>query len=115
MYKPKHLSKEDFEIFKDILQNDLKVLDEKCEQYGNNWKKRGGIGAFFNFVSKWDKVETRTKENLYNIFSACMDEDNEVDFNFLDELGDLRRYLMLVECEMLKISGGIEHYTKNST
>lgn len=76
---------------------DIEHLKEKEKKYKGSWKKRGGPGAFHMLARKWDRIEVELQENHgYDIFKACREDpifrENEV--------GDLRRYLMLVEAEL---------------
>jgi hypothetical protein len=66
--------------------------------YGNSWKKRGGVGAFMMLARKWDRLEQllSTKYN-FDIFLA-MDQDDRGE-GIIDDIRDLRRYLLLVEAE----------------
>lgn len=90
------------ELLERIADKDIAVLDEKRVEYGDSWKQRGGIGAFFAFVRKWDRIENRSKAYGYDVFRACMTDSDimAIDESFLDDIGDLRRFLMLVECEI---------------
>ncbi len=65
--------------------------------YGNSWKKRGGCGAYFMLARKWDRLEKLVSEKGYDIFRA-MDEDTRGE-GIIDDIRDLRRYLLLVEAE----------------
>ena len=86
---------------------DVTTLVEKDKSYGSSWKKRGGVGAFMMLARKWDRIETIMQRShsvpgigsagAYEIFEQC-------EFNFggvLDDVRDLRRYLLLVESELL--------------
>lgn len=98
-----------------IAAEDVAGLKLAQKSYGNSWKSRGGIGAFMMLARKWDRLENRVKRlgdilnlsrlgrpNLqaqpYDIFQhiAC-DQRAE---GIIDDVRDLRRYLMLVEAEM---------------
>lgn len=91
-----------------VALNDIANLDEKDKSYGSSWKKRGGVGAFMMLARKWDRIETLIREernapeigghaNRYDIF-------DHIELNYggiLDDVRDLRRYLLLVESELL--------------
>lgn len=79
----------------EIANTDLKILIAKNAEYGESWKKRGGIGAFMMLARKWDRLETQCERHGYDIFKAC--EDRSTVEDLLDTIGDLRRYLLLVE------------------
>lgn len=77
---------------------DVDVLCDKETQYKGSWKRRGGTGAYENLCRKWDRIEAAVAEYGNNIFMAAAgDERHE---SILDDIGDLRRYLMLVEAEL---------------
>tara|TARA_E500000305_G_scaffold48648_1_gene38000 strand:- start:232 stop:591 length:360 start_codon:yes stop_codon:yes gene_type:complete len=82
----------------------LSVLDhvklEEAEQsYGDSWKQRGGVGAFMMLARKWDRLEKQVTEHNYDVFKAIQ-EDNRQE-GIIDDIRDLRRYLFLVEAEMI--------------
>lgn len=74
---------------------DVEVLQEKGKTYGSSWRQRGGAGAFMMLARKWDRIENicRTHPLPYDIFTAV----NEDVGGILDDIQDLRRYLLLVE------------------
>lgn len=85
-----------------ICATDVNVLMLKGKQYGNSWKKRGGVGALMMMARKWDRIENIVEHHKYDIFEASLDsyEDRE---GLLDDIADLRRYLLLVEDEVRQI------------
>ena len=98
-----------------IAESDVKSLLESEKSYKDSWKKRGGVGAFMMLARKWDRIENAmTSEHAitiednevwrpylqqYDIF-ARTEEDNRPE-GIIDDIQDLRRYLMLVEAEMI--------------
>ena len=75
---------------------DVEVLQEKGKTYGSSWRQRGGAGAFMMLARKWDRIENicRTLEGApYDIFEAVHGDRGGI----LDDIQDLRRYLLLVE------------------
>ena len=80
-----------------VADADVIQLLSKDKEYGGSWKQRGGVGAFMMTARKWDRVETQLMAHGYDIFQAI--EADPV--GFLDDVGDLRRYLMLIEAEMI--------------
>lgn len=92
-----------------IAANDAKVLRAKDREYGGSWLKRGGIGAFMMLARKWDRLEQavttmhkpgeqhRTADQ-YDIIGHAYEDKREE--GLLDDIGDLRRYLLLVEAEV---------------
>lgn len=83
---------------REIALNDVSVLETKDKDYGSSWKNRGGIGAFFSFVRKWDRIEKACREKWYDVFDAIRSDPRPE--GILDDIADLRRYLILVETEM---------------
>lgn len=87
-----------------VAKSDVRGLRKVHTKYGNSWKKRGGVGAFFNFCRKWDRLEIRLTEDAggipeYDILArAAADPDVE---GIIDDIRDLRRYLILVESELI--------------
>lgn len=69
--------------------------------YGSSWKKRGGVGAFMMLARKWDRLSNYLEHApaQYDIFSAIAGDTRPE--GIIDDIRDLRRYLMLVESEML--------------
>jgi hypothetical protein len=80
-----------------IALNDSNGLLRAHGHYGNSWKKRGGIGAFMMLARKIDRLEKFCGEHGYDIFAA-MDADTRGE-GIIDDIRDLRRYLLLVEAE----------------
>ena len=82
-----------------ILANeDVTGLHDAEKSYGDSWKKRGGIGAFMMLARKWDRIENQVNDCNYDIFLA-LEEDGRQE-GLIDDIRDLRRYLLLVEAEM---------------
>ena len=79
---------------------DTEQLHISEQSYGDSWRKRGGIGAFMMLARKWDRLEKQVNEHSYDIFLAA-EKDNRAE-GILDDIQDLRRYLMLVEAEIIR-------------
>lgn len=95
----------------EIAENDIKVLHEKGAAYGDSWKKRGGVGAFMMLARKWDRIENICRDKFgYDVIRACL-EDTSTE-GMLEQIGDLRRYLALIEAEVL-VQKEIEEKSKN--
>lgn len=108
--------KDHMDFLTEIANSDIAMLEEKEESYGGSWKKRGGVGAFMMLARKWDRIEkqverewclsegesTAAQIDAYDIFRHLqVDMEFRPDRdNLMDDLQDLRRYLMLVEAEM---------------
>lgn len=87
-----------------VASEDVAHLREKERTYGGSWKKRGGVGAFMMLARKWDRIENLLgyKDGTqYNIFAAIEANPHGGDSTVLAEIRDLRRYLLLVEAEMV--------------
>ena len=95
--------------FANIAQRDIETIKEKERAYGSTWKQRGGISAFMVFARKWDRIERRVatrvgaadgapaaaRDNIFEHIAA----DRRAE-GVINDIRDLRRYLMLVEAEM---------------
>lgn len=96
-----------------VAREDVEGLKKAQASYGNSWKSRGGVGAFMMLARKWDRLEnilertstipgTDTVEpqpvSAYDIF-AHVAADTRAE-GVIDDIRDLRRYLMLVESEL---------------
>lgn len=90
-YKPTN-----FNHLENLASSDVKVLKSKGMSYGDSWRARGGVGAFMMLARKWDRIENQAKLASYDIFSACYKTAEEPE-GLLDDIADLRRYLLLVE------------------
>lgn len=95
-----------------VAQEDVRFVQEKDISYGASWKKRGGVGVFMMLARKWDRLETmlstlsqryadRGYASDYDVFRAIREESSGNDGTVLAEVRDLRRYLLLVEAEMM--------------
>ena len=90
-----------WENMKEIAQNDLEALKRAESSYGDSWKRRGGVGAFMMLARKWDRIENLTQKYDYDIFHTI--EEHPEETGVIDDIRDLRRYLLLVEAEMVQI------------
>lgn len=87
-----------------IASQDIAEIRRKEETYQGSWKKRGGAGAYHMLARKWDRLENMTMEYAgQDIFEAIEADGVEAgaDGTALAEVRDLRRYLLLVEAEMV--------------
>lgn len=109
-----------------VADADVQQLLQKDREYGASWKSRGGVGAFMMLARKWDRLENMVKGNRdYDapdaVFNPVRTDENHVHASaydvfahvigsevergdaesLLDTLGDLRRYLLLVEAEIM--------------
>ena len=102
-------SKAYLNYIKPVAERDIEGLLKAEKSYGNSWKQRTGIGAFMMLARKWDRIEQRVAKGIgglpsspsatrYDIFEhIAADRRTE---GIIDDIRDLRRYLMLVEAEM---------------
>ncbi len=94
-----------------IADEDCVILRKKDKEYGGSWLKRGGVGAFMMLARKWDRLEQAMKSVMmapksdpgtppskYDIIERALVDYREE--GILDDIGDLRRYLLLVEAEI---------------
>lgn len=81
-----------------IGREDAITLVEKGRSYGDSWKRRGGVGAFMMLARKWDRIENIAKSDGWDIFGCASRNEGDI----LDDIRDLRRYLTLVEHEVLR-------------
>ena len=87
-------------LVEEVAKIDVEKLHKAEQSYGNSWKKRGGIGAFMMLARKWDRLEKQVTENSFDVFLAAK-KDTRAE-GILDDIQDLRRYLMLVEAEIIR-------------
>lgn len=92
---------EDYKHICDIANKDVDTLIEKGRAYGDSWRKRGGVGAFMMLARKWDRLENQVGDH-YDIFKAIQKETDAgiTKDGLLDDIRDLRAYLLLVESHM---------------
>ena len=84
-----------------VCDTDIDTLIIKGRSYGDSWKKRGGIGAFMMLARKFDRIEEAVKNNGYDVFSTYGKDAR--DEGIIDDIRDLRRYLLLVETEVMRL------------
>lgn len=99
-----------------VAEEDLRYVNIKDRQYGGSWKRRGGVGAFMMLARKWDRLENMLSGAYkFDIFEGIQDlggdtEKQGADGTILAEVRDLRRYLMLVEAEMMARGVVLDQY-----
>ena len=81
-----------------ISAEDWTSLDKAEQDYGDSWRKRGGVGAYMMLARKWDRIENQVVEKGWDIFKS-IEQDIRTE-GILDDIKDLRRYLLLVEAHM---------------
>lgn len=97
----------------EVARDDVRFVEIAEKNYGSSWKKRGGVGAFMMLSRKWDRIENalrpsdadESRANLkahdiapWDIFAAIQVDSRPE--GIIDDIRDLRRYLLLVESEM---------------
>jgi len=82
---------------------DCDVLRRKESTYRGSWKRRGGRGAWHVFARCWDRLANVVEDAAYadDVFAAIEVQADGRDGTPLAALRDLRRYLLLVEAEMV--------------
>lgn len=97
------------EYLNSVVESDIETIEEKEKSYGSSWKRRGGIAAFMMLARKWDRIDLRVTQQIEtrddtpgavrdNVFEHIF-ADRRTE-SVLDDIQDLRRFLMLVEAEM---------------
>lgn len=81
-------------VLKQLASDDIQLLIRKGREYGDSWKKRGGVGAYMMLARKWDRIEKAAEESGYDIFRALQEMPT-----LIDDVIDLGCYLMLVRTE----------------
>lgn len=85
-----------------VAQGDVEKLLVKDKEYGASWKKRGGVGAYMMLARKWDRLEEQVEQRAgFDIIAAARNDRRPE--GILDDIRDLRRYLLLVEAELLAL------------
>ena len=85
----------DWENMKGIAQKDLEALSRAETSQGDSWRRRGGVGAFMMLARKFDRIEHQSEKHGWDVFKAREVYVGEA--GLLDDIRDLRRYLLLVE------------------
>lgn len=81
-----------------LADGDAKRVLQKDAEYGGSWKKYGGVSAFMNTARKWDRLLNQVEKHGHDIFKAI--EADQREEGILDDIRDLRGYLLLIEAEM---------------
>lgn len=87
-----------------IAQEDVDRLLKKDQEYGASWKRRGGVGAYFTMIRKFDRMQSMIPgQKGYDIFAHLLDETgtdgSTPTESLLDTIRDARGYLTLIEAE----------------
>jgi len=106
---------------RDVADEDVKGLMKAQQSYGDSWKRRGGVGAFMMLARKWDRLENAMTTPVvlragdgeemavdrYDIFARTL-ADGRAE-GLIDDIRDLRRYLLLVEGELRARGMNLKH------
>jgi hypothetical protein len=84
-----------FNLIQNLADTDVAKLKHAQESYGDSWRSRGGVGAFMMLARKWDRIENQVTKDGYDVFKTINDDPSST--GILDDIRDLRRYLLLVE------------------
>jgi hypothetical protein len=81
---------------------DVEEVRRKESTYMGSWKKRGGTGAYHVSIRVVDRLQ-KIVEDQFNcdIFAAIKADPSGADGSVLAQVRDYRRYLMLIEAEMM--------------
>lgn len=90
--------KHNLQLVDEVAAEDCAGLKKAYESYGDSWMKRGGVGAYMMLIRKIDRMEMQAEKHKYDIFEAV--EDDPRAEGIIDDIRDLRRYLLLVEAEL---------------
>jgi hypothetical protein len=88
----------DFKFIGLLASSDVTALEKAQESYGDSWRNRGGVGAFMMLARKWDRIENQVSSDNYDVFKTIKDDPSSD--GILDDIRDLRRYLLLVEAHV---------------
>ena len=89
-----------------LADEDVEKLRQAEESYGDSWRGRGGMGAFMMLARKWDRIENQVAKDGYDVFTTITNDPS--DSGILDDIKDLRRYLLLFESHI-----GFENYMES--
>lgn len=91
------------ELIKALFSSLVNLAQQKDAEYGASWCKRGGIGAWFTTVRKFDRLVTQMKAKNNNIWDVT-DDINSTEA--LEEtIKDAINYLLLIKEKRQVIAG----------
>jgi|SRR3972149_5871497 len=83
-----------------VVEQDVETVRAKEAVYHGAWKRHGGAGVFYQgLVRKWDRIVAMLEQHHMDVFAAC--EADGAEEGFLDQIDDLRCYLLLVKAEVM--------------
>lgn len=108
------------EFLKVVCDEDIKFIKEREKLYKSSWKRSGGRSGWFMILRKIDRLQEMMKYrppeghfegvaklrldaalNADDIFKKIEENPSGNDATVLSEIRDLRRYLCMVEAEMI--------------
>src|SRR5688500_10741482 len=95
----KHSNQDPTVRLQHVFADDARITPVRDAQYNSSWKKRGGTSAYENVARKIDRITAACERAGNDIFNAIKADSG--DRGLIDDIRDLRRYLALVEAEML--------------
>jgi hypothetical protein len=98
-----------FRNIQSLADADVQKLKQAEKSYGDSWRDRGGVGAFMMLARKWDRIENQVEKDGWDIFHTVAQDPSNT--GILDDIRDLRRYLLLVESHTSK-EGAEENYAE---
>ena len=86
-------------IIEDLANKDISKLRHAEQSYGHSWISRGLRGAYFVMVRKIDRFENQMRQVNFDLPTAL--EAFPGKDGILDDIRDLRQYLLLIEAEII--------------
>ena len=84
---------DDLDYVDELASEIISTLRTKNPEYGESWRKRGGQGAFFTAVRKFDRIEHAAAQCGYDVFAAFDKFQGKEGFE--DTVKDTVGYLLL--------------------
>lgn len=85
-----------YDKMREIAAQIIRTVERKNKEYGESWRKRGGVGAFMMAARKWDRLETQVQGDVgYDIF-ALLTQENLTSEDPIDTIDDLIAYLLMI-------------------
>lgn len=86
-------------ILQELCDGDLAKLEAAEKSYGHSWVSRGLRGAYFVMVRKIDRFENQMRQANFDLPAALRMFPGKD--GILDDIRDLRQYLLLIEAEII--------------
>jgi hypothetical protein len=88
--------------YQELIDSCVDISKRKDKEYGASWCKRGGIGAWFTTVRKFDRLHTQLKMMDFNIWDVSLDVQSTESLE--ETLLDAINYLLLINEKSLTIA-----------